>query len=149
MIALTPNSQPVQRSSRRFGRGILAVFAGLMTIAVLDNAIDFALHATDVYPPFGQVMAGGLFLLALAYRAIDGTLGCYVAARLAPRRPHRHALVLGGVGVVLSSLGVVANLNGGPELGPLWYPLALVAITPVVAWIGGTLAERHRTADRA
>jgi hypothetical protein len=135
------------QESRRVGRSIWAVLAGLVTIALLDNAIDFVLHTTGVYPPVGLAMADPLFLIAVAYRTVDGILGCYIAARLAPRHPLRHALILGGIGVVLSSLGVVATLTGGPELGPVWYPVSLVIITPLVAWIGGTLAQRQ-AADR-
>lgn len=132
-----------ERQPRRIGRSIGAVFAGLLTIAVLDNLVDFVLHSTGVYPPPGQTMADGLFLLALAYRTVDAIIGSYVTASLAPSRPLRHALTLGGVGIVLSSLGVLATLAGGPELGPLWYPLALVAICLPCTWIGGKLACRY------
>src|SRR5687767_5161443 len=104
---------------RRIGRSIGAVIAGLATIAVLDNLVDFILHGTGVYPPLGQTMADGLFLLALAYRTVDAVIGSYVTASLAPSRPLRHALALGVVGILLSSLGVLATLAGGPELGPL------------------------------
>src|SRR5687767_783718 len=114
--------------SRRIGRSIGAVFAGLLTIAILDNLIDFFFHSTGVYPAVGQTMADGLFLLALAYRTVDGVLGCYIAASLAPSGPMRHALILGGIGVVLSSLGALATIGAGPEFGPAWYPLTLVAI---------------------
>lgn len=115
--------------------------AGLLTIAVLDNLIDFVLHSAGVYPPVGQSMADGLFLLALGYRTVDGILGCAVAAALAPSRPVRHALALGAIGVVLSSLGLLATLGGGPELGPIWYPVSLVVISPLCAYVGGKLAE--------
>lgn len=135
---------------RRVGRSIWAVLAGLLTIAIMDNAIDFVFHMSGFYPPVGLVMADPLFLLAIAYRTLDGILGCYIAAALAPRNPMRHALILGGIGVVLSSLGVLATLNGGPEFGPSWYPITLVLITPLVAWVGGRVGERwRREADRA
>src|SRR5438094_6170848 len=107
--------------SRRIGRSIGAVLAGFLTIAVLDNGFDFILHSTGIYPPFGQTMVDGLFLLAFAYRTVDGVLGSYIVGRLAPRRPLAHALTLGGIGVVLSSLGVLATIGGGPEFGPIWY----------------------------
>jgi hypothetical protein len=55
------------------------------------------LHATGVFPPFGQPMADALFLLATAYRIVYGVAGCYLTARLAPDRPMRHALALGVV----------------------------------------------------
>jgi hypothetical protein len=37
----------------------------------------------------------GDYLLALVYRTVYGILGGYVTARLAPRAPMRHALILG------------------------------------------------------
>lgn len=120
------------------------MLAGFLTIAVLDNVIDFILHSTGVYPPLGQPMADGLFLLALAYRAVDSILGCFLAATLAPSRPLRHALILGGIGVVLSGLGVLATIGAGPEFGPTWYPLSLMAIALPCAYVGGRLAEARR-----
>lgn len=136
-----PETSP-RRQPRRIGRSIGAVLAGLLTIAVLDNLIDVVLHSTGVYPPLGQPMADGLFMLALTYRTVDAILGGYLAASLAPSRPLRHALSLGAIGIVLSSLGVLATLAGGPELGPLWYPLALVAVCLPCTYVGGKLAGR-------
>jgi hypothetical protein len=51
----------------------------------------------------------------------------------------RHALAIGVIGVMLSGLGVVAAVK--MDLGPVWYPIALVLITPPCAWLGGRLAE--------
>ena len=45
-----------------------------------------------------------------------------------PDKPTQHALILGVIGVGLSMLGVVGTWNEGPEFGPKWYPLALVAM---------------------
>src|SRR5437763_6168269 len=92
-------------------------------------------------------MGGGVCLRAFAYRTGEGRLGSYIVGRLAPRRPLAHALTLGGIGVVLSSLGVLATLGGGPEFGPIWYPLVLVAIALPCAWVGGRIAETRRHAD--
>jgi len=135
--------------SSHIGRSIGAVFAGMLAIVVLDNGFDFILHGTGVYPPVGQTMADGLFLLALAYRTLDGLLGTYIAGRLAPRRPLAHALALGTIGVVLSSLGVLATIGAGPEFGPVWYPLSLVAIALPCAWAGGRIAETRRQENGA
>jgi hypothetical protein len=130
--------------ARSLGRSIGAVVAGILTIAVLDNGIDFVLHSTGIYPPLFQTMSDGLFLLALAYRTVDAILGCTLTAYLAPSRPMAHTLTLGGIGVVLSSLGVLATLGGGPEFGPLWYPLALVAISLPCGYLGARIVERRR-----
>ena len=127
-------------------RLIGSVFAGLLTIAVLDNTIDAVMHGTGVFPPWGEPMHHGLFLLPLAYRAVDAVIGCTVAARLASDRPMRAALSVGAVGVVLSSLATIALWKAGPEFGPAWYPLALVAISLPCSWLGGSIeAWRRRT----
>src|SRR5262249_41593501 len=87
--------------SRRIGRRIFAVLAGLLVNAIPATAIDAALHASGVYPPMGVRMSDALFALALSYRLVLGVAGCYVTARLAPDRPMHHALALGVVGVLL------------------------------------------------
>ena len=98
-----------------------------------------ALHATGVFPPWGQPMSDALFLLATAYRIVFGVAGCYIAARLAPDRPMQHALALGVVGFAVSILGAVATWDRGPAFGPHWYPVAIIAITMPCAWAGGRL----------
>ncbi len=123
-------------------RSIGAVFAGLIVIFVLSTAVDVVLHATGVFPPWGNPMSDPLFALATAYRIVISIGGCYIAARLAPDRPMKHALALGVVGVVVSIAATIATWNRGPEFGPKWYPIALVVVAMPCAWIGGKLAER-------
>ena len=130
------------RASRRIPRSIGAVFAGLAAIFALSLGTDLALHATGIFPAWGQPMSDALFLLATVYRTLYGVAGSYIAARLAPDRPMQHALVLGAVGLVLSTAGAVATWNRGPEFGPHWYPLALIATALPCAWAGGKLAQR-------
>jgi hypothetical protein len=127
---------------RRTPRSIGAVIAGLLVVVVLSTAADAVLHATGVYPPFPQRMADELFLLATAYRIAFGILGCYVAARLAPRRPMRHALVLGGIGTVLSIAGAAQMW----AYGPAWYTIAIIAIALPCAWAGARLHEARSAA---
>jgi hypothetical protein len=86
-------------------------------------------------------MSDRLFLLATAYRIVYAVAGSYIAARLAPDRPTQHALVLGVVGLALSIAGAVETWNAGPELGPRWYPLALIATALPCAWVGGKLRD--------
>ena len=115
------------------------MLAGVLVVFILSLGTDVVMHATGIYPPWFQPMAGALFLLATAYRIVYGVLGGYIAARLAPDRPMTHALVLGVVGFVLSTAGAVATWNAGPELGPRWYPVALIATALPCAWLGGKL----------
>ena len=129
--------------SRRILRRIGAVLAGLLMVVILDLGIDVLLHATGIYPPWFQPMSTPLWLLAIAYRMVDGIAGGYLAARLAPDRPIAHALALGVIGVVLSTAGVVGTWSKGPEFGPKWYPLALVVVALPCALLGGLLRDRQ------
>jgi surface polysaccharide O-acyltransferase-like enzyme len=86
-------------------------------------------------------MADSLFLLAIAYRTIYAVAGSYITARLAPERPMWHALVLGAIGVAITTAGTAATWDRGPEFGPHWYPLVLIAITIPCSWAGGKLFE--------
>ena len=82
-----------------------------------------------------------LNLLALSYRLVYDTFGCYLTARLAPRHPMRHALGLGALGFVLSSLGAAGAIM--QDLGPAWYPILLALSSLPTAWLGGALAPLH------
>jgi hypothetical protein len=129
--------------SRKVLRRIGAVLGGLVLVVILDTAIDVVMHATGIYPPWFQPMRTSLWLVAICYRMIDGTIGGYVAAWLAPDRPLAHALALGSIGFVLSIAGVAATWNKGPEFGPKWYPLALVVVSLPCALLGGFLRARQ------
>ena len=120
-------------------KSIGSVVAGLLIIVVLSTAVDLVMHATGVFPPWGQPMSNALFALATMYRIVVSIGGCYLTARLAPNRPMQHALVLGAIGVVISIIGAAMTIGRGPEFGPMWYPLVLVAAAMPCAWVGGRL----------
>jgi len=124
------------------GKSVLAVVAGLVFIFAASLGIDEVLHLLQVYPPWNQPMRDpGLNALALSYRLVIDVAGCYLAARLAPNRPLRHSMILGGIGLVLSILGVLGAMK--MDFGPLWYPIALVVTALPTAWLGGWLVERR------
>jgi len=120
-------------------RSIGALLAGFLVVVILSLGTDLVLHATGIFPPWGQPMSDALFLLATIYRTIYGVAGSYVTARLAPNRPMTHALIGGCIGLVLSTVGAVATWNKGPEFGRHWYPVALVVLAMPTAWLGGKL----------
>ena len=139
-IALAP-----ARTAAR-GRGTLAVVAALAANVVLSLAVDQLFHALDVYPPWGEPMyAPALFLLALSYRTVFGVVSGWIAARLAPDAPARHATALGVVGTVLCAASVLATV-GRPELGPVWYPIALTLVAYPTARLGAAWQMRARRA---
>ncbi|OLD95689.1 MAG: hypothetical protein DMD31_14950 [Gemmatimonadetes bacterium] len=122
----------------RLWRSTGAVVAGFVAIVALSLGTDEVLHVLKVYPPWGQPMTGGLFALATAYRIVYTVAGGYLTARLAPHAPVRHAFILGLVGLVPGVAGVGVAI-AKPELGPLWYPVALVLTGLPCAWLGGVL----------
>lgn len=129
-------------------KSIGAVSAGLLFIFITHIGTDQVMHATGVFPPAGQPMFDTEeLLLASFYRGIYSIIGCCIAARLAPRRPMQHALILGGIGVLLSTVGAVAFW----DMGPVWYPLGLIALSLPYAWVGGKLyaIQQIRSSARA
>lgn len=119
-----------------------AVLLGFGAIVVLSLATDQILHSLRIYPPWGEPMTSTpLLLLALAYRSVYAVLGCYLAARFAPSRPMLHAMILGGIGFVLSSLGAIGTAQH--DLAPLWFAVTLVLTTLPCAWLGGYLFQKQ------
>jgi hypothetical protein len=128
---------------RGLWKSVRAVILGFLVILVLSLGTDQILHWLGVYPPWGQPMNEvSDNLLALAYRTVYNVFGCYIAAKLAPHSPMRHALILGMIGLVLSTLGVVAAMMA--NLGPIWYPIALLISVLPCAWLGGFLYQNQR-----
>src|SRR5262245_54706962 len=129
---------------RRLLRSAAAVLLGLIVVFVLSLGTDQILHMLDVYPPWSEPMNDtGDNLLALAYRIVYGVLGSYIAAKFAPRSPMRHAMALGIIGLVLSIAGAIASIS--LNLGPSWYPIALVLTALPCAWLGGVLHRKTQT----
>lgn len=119
-----------------------ALLLGFVAVVVLSVGTDQVFHSLGVYPPWGEPMWDpALNLLALGYRSVYAVLGSYLAARFAPSRPMRHAMILGGIGFVLSTLGAIGASQA--NLGPLWYPVALVLTTLPCAWLGGYLFQKQ------
>ncbi len=133
-MSASTTSQP----PRRLGRSIAAVFLGFLTVVVLSLGTDQLLHVINVYPPWGQPMwEPGLNLLALAYRCVYTVLGGWVAACVAPHAPMKHVWILGIIGLVLGTLGVVGTWN--LNLGPRWYPVAIAITGLPLTLLGGVL----------
>ena len=122
-------------------RSVVAVLAGLVFIFVTHLGTDEVLQVAGVFPPLTQPMNDpALNLIALGYRIFFSVLGCALTARLAPRAPFAHAEMLGIIGTVLSALGLYAATTS--NLGPLWYPLALMVSSIPCGWAGGWLYLR-------
>ncbi len=124
---------------RRLGKSVWAVLAGFLAVVLLSLGTDLVLHLLQIFPPLGQRMSERLFVWATIYRTAYGILGSYLTARLAPARPMLHALVGALIGMALGTIGAAVTWN--KDLGPHWYPLALIATGIPCAWIGAKLRE--------
>jgi hypothetical protein len=124
---------------RRFSRSTAAVLIGFFSVAALSLGTDQLLHVLKVYPPWGVPMyAPGLNLLALSYRILYTVAGGYITARLSPHTPMRHVMFVGILGLIVSSLGAIVAITAA-DLGPAWYPIALVVTSLPSVWLGGVL----------
>lgn len=122
-------------------RSILAVAAGFILTTVLALGADLAIRATrpGLFGDSGPVESKGA-LLALGYTLAFVLGGCYLAGRLAPRKPLKHALILGVIGFVGTVIATVALWGTGPA----WYHIATLLLFLPAAWLGGRLAQaRH------
>src|SRR4029453_12151577 len=125
------------------GRSVAAAASGFFATALLSLARDVVMHATGVFPPWGQAMSDGLYVLATIYRVVYTVIGGYLTAALAPRRPMKHVMILGTIGIVAATVGTVATWNAGPAFGPRWYPLLLVVTALPCVWAGGMMRARQ------
>lgn len=122
---------------RQIVRSVLAILAGLVFIAVTHTATDKVCEGLGILPQGHLNVGAGLIWFVLGYRAILSAIGCGITAWLAPSRAMTHAIVLGSVGLVLSSAAafMTADLN----LAPQWYGWTLAASSLPAAWLGGRL----------
>lgn len=125
-------------------QSIGAIFAGMLSGAVLSLATDTAIELSGLVPSFAQQFADGspawFLILAIVYRTIYTVLGGYISARLAPNRPMRHAVILGVIGIVANLAGTIAMLDHGQS----WYPIALTILALPSTWVGGRMYIRNK-----
>lgn len=123
-------------------KSIGAVLTGILVNVILSTGTDFILETLGIFPSFG----GGLsitwmLIVALSYRLVYTVAGGYVTAMLAPDHPMRHVKILGVIGIVLSTVGVVVGWNHSEH----WYPIALVITAYPSTWLGGKLKMNSST----
>ena len=120
-------------------KSIGAILVGFLAGAILSVVTDVILEKTGFMKmePF-DYNAWWIIVLVILYRCIYNTLGCYIAARLAPSRPMRHAMILGIIGLGLSIVGTIVMWDKPPH----WYPIALILLVMPCAWLGGKLKTK-------
>lgn len=122
-------------------KSIGSVLAGFFTVVVLSVAADTILASAGIFPPESDPGAytGLMLFWALVYRCLFTIAGGYVAARLAPDRPMRYAVILGIIGTVAGTAGVIFSWDLTPHH---WYPI-LIAVTALpCTWLGGRMRTK-------
>src|SRR5215471_6329614 len=130
---------------RRLGHSVWALLAGFLFVVILSVATDVLSHKLGFFPPLSEYTPDKPLLLATVYRAIFGIIGSYITARLAPHSPMLHALIGGCIGIVLGTVGAVATWNR--NLGPHWYPVALIVLALPQSWVGAKVYLRKASSN--
>lgn len=122
-------------------KSIGAVLGGIITIVVLSTVTDIVLERNGfmAIPFLGN--AWWIILLALIYRSIYTVAGGTVTAALAPRRPMRHAIILGIIGTVLGTIGAIASWDQAPA----WFMIGIIVTALPCSWLGGKLKTKNTT----
>lgn len=123
-------------------KSIGAALAGIVVGVIPTLLTDYVLESNGVLPNDNLYVATWLIWVVLAYRIIYTVIGCYVTARLAPRRPMLHANIVAGLGVVASAAGAYATRD--MNLGPQWYAWTLAVLTIPTGYVAGIIHERTR-----
>ena len=127
-------------------RSILAVIAGIATLAATSFAIEAAAdsilmrlfpHALPNRAAISHNLAAAVF--SLAYTSACIAAGGYVTAWIARRSPIWHAVAMGVVQEALTVWAMVSLPNEAPMRN--W--IATLVLTIPLAWCGGLLRARH------
>jgi hypothetical protein len=119
-------------------KSIGSVLAGIICIVILSVATDAFLVTIGVFPPPDQVYRSWMLGLALLYRTAFNVFGGWITAATAPVLPLRHAIILGCIGIIMASIGAMANWGKSDN----WYPLALVLTSLPGTWLGGRMYKK-------
>lgn len=129
------------QSPRWILRGIGAVLAGLIFIVVTHTCTDLLLEKCGIFPPPEQGLhVTWMVVTATIYRTLFTVAGGYLTAALAPHRPMLYVTILGIIGIAAGTLGAIVMIP--KDLGPVWYPIALIVLALPSVWWGGKLRTR-------
>jgi hypothetical protein len=118
----------------RLLKSFAAVIIGLTAGLILSIATDLLFAALGLFGHSGVKNASAFtVMLVIGYRFVFNTIGCYLAARLAPGKPMRHALILGLIGFIISIAGAMVMWNEAPP----YYNILLIVTALPAAWLGG------------
>ena len=119
---------------------ILSVVAGYVAWTVVFLGGSAGLRAAFGLDADGGTDRVGVLLAYLALSGLASVAAEAVSARLAPRLPMRHVLV---VAALLLATGIPVQMASW-DLLPAWYHLTFLAALVPVTWLGG----RWQAGDR-
>jgi len=130
--------------------GVVVAFVLIMAIEILGSTLFPPPAGVDVMDEAslsaaleaGQIPLGAMLFVLLAY-LVGSFAGGGVAARIARRNPMGHALVVGGILLVMG----IGNLVSIPH--PLWMAIATLVIFLPAAWLGGRVLGKANPAEVA
>ena len=145
-MSTEPQSESLPRT---VGRGVLAVFAGYVLLAISTMALNY-LAATIMGVPLSTAMTDerppALYsAVNLVLSLPAAILGGYATASVARRARLIHAVILGVLVLVLGAGYQLSQLVGrveGSVTEPVWYLLLLPALGFLGALVGGFLRAR-------
>jgi len=120
-------------------RAFLALAAGFATMAVLVTLVTVLLQRlTPDWADSSEAPKPGYMFVNLGCTFLAAAAGGYVTAWIAEHDPLIHVLALAITVLLLAALSALQQRG---KL-PVWYLLALVAIAPIGAFVGGLIRMR-------
>ncbi len=123
---------------KTIGRSIVAFLAAIAVTFILSYATDAALVAANIMESGVLPESVAIVMLIIAYRTAYNILGAYIVAKLAPKRPMAHAMVLAALGII-GSLSAMATMSDSDQY---YYPIILSVLVLPSTWLGAKLATR-------
>lgn len=117
----------------------LALAAGFLAMALLVTVMTTLLNKlTPSWVAEGSHPEPGYIFVNLGYSFVAAAVGGYITAWIAGHNPLIHVLALAITALLLAALSALQHRGQQP----VWYLLALVAITPVGVFAGGLIRLR-------
>lgn len=113
-----------------------AIIAGFTVGAILSVGTDFLLDKLAIMSMENFKQNSVMIIcFVILYRFVFNVIGCYLTAKLSPKNPMKHVIIIGIIGTVLSILGSVAMWDKAGA----FYNIAIILISLPSAWLGGKL----------
>lgn len=126
--------------SKNIWKSIGAILLGFVTVVILSTVTDALLQTLGIFPSVrsGISYSTWMLIIALLYRSVYTVIGGYVTARFAPINKMGHVKILGILGIIGGTIGVISGWN----LSSHWYPILLAVTAYPLTWIGGKINKK-------